>query len=211
MDLEKVLYEWFKQKRAAGQPVTSVILQEKALLINEKIKSDPKFKASRGWLTNFNKRYNIRSCTMQGEELSADHESAVEFVDDLARIMREGNFKLFQVYNADETGLYWKMMPRISFVTEYENRAEGFKISKQHVTVMACANADGTHKIPLFLIGTSKNPRCFKDIQQLPVEYRNQKNAWMTREIFKIWLTNVLIPSVKAFQKKDKQCFINLG
>ncbi|XP_051171030.1 jerky protein homolog-like [Leptopilina boulardi] len=160
--LEDVLYEWFKQKRVAGQMITSPILQEKALLINKEMDADPEFKASKGWLTNFKNRYNIRSITMQGEQLSADFESSVEFVDDLALVMREEKFELHQVYNADETGLFWKMMPRATFVTEYENKAEGSKISKERVTVMVCANADGSHKIPLFVIGKSKKPRCFK-------------------------------------------------
>ena len=47
----------------------------------------------------------------------------------------------------------------------------------------------GTEKRPLFVIGKSKQPRCFpKDLTRLPVDYDNSKNAWMTCSIFKTWL-----------------------
>ncbi|XP_043485190.1 jerky protein homolog-like [Leptopilina heterotoma] len=121
--------------------------------------------------------------------------------------MQEKNLQLHQVYNADETALYWKMMPRVTFVSEFEKKAEGFKISKERITLMTCANADGSHKIPLFVIGKSKNPRCFKSVAKLPVEYNNQKSAWMTRELFRIWFTEAkfLPPNVTSLIQPMEQ------
>ncbi|XP_064074402.1 tigger transposable element-derived protein 6-like [Vanessa tameamea] len=49
----------------------------------------------------------------------------------------------------------------------------------------------GTEKLPLLLIGKSKNPRCFKGIKTLPVNYQNNKKAWMTSELFADWLKRV--------------------
>lgn len=115
----------------------------------------------------------------------------------MSAIIRLRNFQLCEIYNADETGFYWKMLPTITFIAEYEKQADGFKISKERVTVMICANADGSHKVPLFVIGKSKNPRCFKHFKKLPVKYRSQKSAWMTRDLFKTWLTTVFLPSVE--------------
>ena len=40
----------------------------------------------------------------------------------------------------------------------------------------------------LLVIGKSHNPRCFKGIKKLPVEYKANANAWMTSVIFKEWL-----------------------
>ena len=41
----------------------------------------------------------------------------------------------------------------------------------------------------LRVIGKSKNPRCFKDLnrENLPVHYYNSPNAWMTHGIFWDW------------------------
>lgn len=38
-------------------------------------------------------------------------------------------------------------------------------------------------------IDKNKNPWCFKDIKNLPVDYITNRNAWLTKEIFTEWLT----------------------
>lgn len=46
----------------------------------------------------------------------------------------------------------------------------------------------GNDKLPILVIGKSKNPRCFKNVKSLPTEYQANKKAWMTSEIFTNWL-----------------------
>ncbi|XP_037505595.1 tigger transposable element-derived protein 6-like [Rhipicephalus sanguineus] len=46
----------------------------------------------------------------------------------------------------------------------------------------------GSEKLPIFVIGKSTSPRCFKGKRQLPVKYTANRKAWMTREIFAKWL-----------------------
>ena len=46
---------------------------------------------------------------------------------------------------------------------------------------MAAANAMGD-KLPMFVIGKAKNPRCF-----LPCRYRNQRKSWMNGKLFEEW------------------------
>lgn len=71
------------------------------------------------------------------------------------------------------------MLPSRTFISHDENNPAGYKQSKERVTLMVCANGNGSHKIPLFLIGKSKVPVCFKnvDMTKLPVKYANSKNA----------------------------------
>ncbi|XP_061169489.1 tigger transposable element-derived protein 4-like [Saccostrea echinata] len=64
----------------------------------------------------------------------------------------------------------------------------GGKSSKERLTVLVCANMSGTEKIPLFVIGKSKNPRCFKNIKTLPTSYEANKKAWITSDLFTTWL-----------------------
>lgn len=47
------------------------------------------------------------------------------------------------------------MLPSVTFVSSFEKSAAGYKVSKDRVFVMVCANADGSHKIPLYVIGKS--------------------------------------------------------
>ena len=43
-------------------------------------------------------------------------------------------------------------------------------------------------KLPMFVIGKSQKPRCFKHIKSLPCRYRAQKKSWMNSELFEEWV-----------------------
>ena len=94
------------------------------------------------------------------------------------------------IYNADETALYYQCLPQGTYILKTENNARGSKGSKKRVTVLLCTNANGTDKFNPMLIGNAENPRCFKNIQKdnLPVIYRSNKNAWMTAKLFEEFL-----------------------
>ena len=65
----------------------------------------------------------------------------------------------------------------------------GGKRSKERITVALCASMTGEKLIPL-VIAKSNNPRCFKKIKKetLPVTYRANNKAWMTRFYMEEWL-----------------------
>jgi hypothetical protein len=67
---------------------------------------------------------------------------------------------------------------------------EGRKQNKERITLAIYYNGDGSDRLPLWVIGKYKNPRCFKNINKntLGCQYRNNSNAWMTQEIFLEWL-----------------------
>ncbi|XP_008187780.1 tigger transposable element-derived protein 4-like [Acyrthosiphon pisum] len=46
----------------------------------------------------------------------------------------------------------------------------------------------GSYKQKLLVIGKSKTPRCFKNVKNLTVDYKSNKKAWMTGDIFSDWL-----------------------
>ena len=104
-------------------------------------------------------------------------------------LLEEKGLTLSQVFNCDETGVYWKLMTNKTLVSSREKEEKGFKKPKDRVTLMACANASGSIKLPFVFIHKSLNPRCFKhlDKKDLPVDYYAQKNAWMDSTIFKKW------------------------
>ena len=52
---------------------------------------------------------------------------------------------------------------------------------------MATGNVIG-EKLPMFVIGKSKTPRCFKHIKNLPCKYKSQKKSWMDSQIFEEWV-----------------------
>lgn len=81
-----------------------------------------------------------------------------------------------KLYNADETGLYWKMLPENAYVALSEKTAPGLKIAKQLLTLLGCANATALHKLNELVIGKSNNLRYLKNISN-PMIYKNSKYA----------------------------------
>lgn len=203
MALEDALYLWFTQRRSLGEPISGPLLCEKALDFNKQVNGPPDFKASGGWLSNFKQRHGIRQLDVQGEMLSGDSAAAESFLKTFENITLDKQLSRDDVYNADETGINWRSLPRKSLASRNETRAPGYKVSKDRVTAMVCANASGTHSLPLLLIGKSKKPRCFKNVTCLPIIYRAQKSSWMTSDIFLDWYSNTFIPEVKKFRESQ--------
>ncbi|XP_055919296.1 jerky protein homolog-like [Eupeodes corollae] len=106
------------------------------------------------------------------------------------------------IYYADESGLYWKLLPGKTYVSWAEKTVPGRKAEKQRITFMACTNASGRHKVKPLVIGKAKNPRPFRNVC-LPVHYRHSKSAWMTGAIFKDWFHNLFVPEVQNFLKNN--------
>ena len=149
------------------------------------------FVASDGWLWRFSKRHGIRKLSLQGEKLSADKPATESFIVTFQDFVETNGYALNQIFNCDETGLYYKLLPKKTLASHFEKCADGRKSQKERVTINACSNAYalGSIKLPLLLIGKAKNPRCFKNIHRdsLPVVYKNQSNAWVNTEIFANW------------------------
>ena len=87
-----------------------------------------------------------------------------------------------------------------------ESETAGIKIQKDRCTILFGGNASGDYKLKPFLIHKAKNPRCFTKnkivTSQLPVHYRFNKTAWMSKLLFKDWFENCFIPNVKNYCKR---------
>lgn len=201
--LDESLFLWFRQERDRGVPISGPILQEKALSLNKKLGGDPSFTASSGWLTRWKERHGIRQLTVTGEILSGDVVGSENFKVTFKNLIAKHNLSPSQIYNADETGLFYKMLPTKSLASKVDDKAKGHKKSKDRVTLLCCSNASGEHKLPLMLIGKSAKPRALKNVhfESLPVLYRSQKKAWMNSDLFKNWFLNYFVPSVKKYLK----------
>ena len=180
--LDKALCAWFIQQRTSGTPISGPLLQEKAKHFYSQLHTDPTdgdFKASTGWLEKFKNCHGIRNLSIQREKLSAAEETVEPFLRKLRQVMEEKGLTAEQIYNADETGLLWKCSPDRTPVSCREKSAPGLKKSKERLTVLACTNATGTHKLKPVMIGKFAKPRCFKNvnINALPVIYKSQRKA----------------------------------
>lgn len=205
-ELDAAVYRWFIQQRSKGIPISGPIIKQKAVTFNKQLGGSNLFAASEGWLSNWKKRHGVRQLTVTGESRSANEKDAEEFIKKIGKIIKEEDLTADALYNADETGLFYKMLPSKTLAAKNEKQARGYKQQKQRVTLMACCNANGSHKLPLMVIGKSQNPRCFRhsDRNTLPVQYSAQKKAWMDRKIFSQWFHETFVPAVRKELKKKK-------
>lgn len=210
--LDKAVYVWFTQKRMEGVPITGPLLCEKAVVLYKSLHKDAKasvFTASEGWKWRFCKRHGIRQLSLQGEKLSADTDAADEFAKSFPQFVKQGGYSLDQIFNCDETGLNFRLLPTKTLAQSFQKSADGRKKSKDRVTLNLCSNASGTIKLPVQLIGKAKKPRCFKgiDMKLLPVYYCNQKNSWMDCGLFHEWFQHHFIPYVRTkLQALRQEC-----
>uniref|UniRef100_K7GDC9 HTH CENPB-type domain-containing protein n=1 Tax=Pelodiscus sinensis TaxID=13735 RepID=K7GDC9_PELSI len=195
------LFKWFSAKRSEGKPITGPVLIEKAKQFHSQMNIN-KSCVFRGWLRNFKDRHGIRKLDISGEQKSANHVAAEEYSAIFEQLVEEHRLSPCQMYNADETGLLWHCLPNSTLVGGGEKAAHGFKMNKDRITVLVCANASGTHKLKLLVIGKYKKPRAFKTLTSLPVIYEAQGNAWMMSEIFKDFFNPFVLAVKENFRKE---------
>ena len=111
------------------------------------------------------------------------------------------HYKAEDVFNADDTGLYWSLLPDKTHSVAGET-CSGGKKSKERVTILVCINMNGSERCPLLTIGKFKCPRYFTGICHLPTEYDTNKYAWMTPTTFEEWLQKW---DLEVTQKKSRK------
>ncbi|XP_070401469.1 tigger transposable element-derived protein 1-like [Nothobranchius furzeri] len=161
----------------------------------------PRFTASKGWFERFKKRFSLKSVSLCGEAASAGTEAADIYAKEtFTNIIAEGGYKPEQVFNMDETGLFWKRMPSRTFLFKEEAKASGFKAFKDRVTLVMCGNAAGFLLRP-GLIYRVKNPRALKNKNKnlLPVYWMHNQKAWMTKLLTSNWFHKCFIPQVSKY------------
>jgi len=180
----------------ANLPVPPSLAIAKAKSIASKL-SIPKtdFKASWQWLSRFIVRRGLQKMLLHGEGVKVNKSDLglLAALDDLYAIIAQ--YDLENVYNMDDTSLFFHLLPRYSLLMPDENisTTRGKKKSKGRVSLIVCTNAVGIHKIPCALIGKPKAPACIKD-RQWPIPYFSQAKAWMDVETCWKWFNEVFLP-----------------
>lgn len=208
---EKALVIWIDDLTKKRIPLDGPLIKNKALRFYEQLKqlepststahSGTEFSASTGWLTGFLKRNAFHNVKITGEIASADEVTARHYPEQLAKIIEDGGYCSDQIFNADETGLFWKKMPTRTYIAKAEKKASGFKAAKDRVSFLLCSNASGDRMLKPLLINRSLRPRALKgkDLKKLPVHWMANKKAWMTSAFFTEWFNNCFIPEVEVY------------
>uniref|UniRef100_H3AH01 HTH CENPB-type domain-containing protein n=1 Tax=Latimeria chalumnae TaxID=7897 RepID=H3AH01_LATCH len=187
-EVDHALLMWLQRASIKGLPLNGPILKAKAeSLAHDLGKSD--FFATDGWFSRWKVRHNIMYKRAHGELKSADLEGADYWSKTkLQELLSSYNAE--DIYNADETGLYYRATPDSSMVF-CKTVLSRLKKAMDRITLLVCANMNGSDRRKLLVIGKSQCPCCMKGVNPatLPVTYKSNKTAWMTGAIFEDWLT----------------------
>lgn len=204
--MEEALFIWILQQREANIIVPADILRANGESLFREFQKhgcycDQSFLASKGWVQRFKERHGLRMVITAGEKASADLDAYAKFKPVLMQKILDMGISGSQLFNADESAIFVKLIASKTVVLWDEKAASGRKLNKTRYTFMPCSNYDGSLKLKLMFIGTSENPR---DLPRgadkgLPVSYYFSKKAWMTRVLFRKWFEDEFVPIVRKF------------
>lgn len=201
-DIEVRLYHWFVQSRLVKDTITDRLIQEKAKEIYKDIGGPSTFNANRGWLCRFKHKYEIRLMKLREAIKDVNGAAATGFISEFSQLINDEKIKEQNVYCMDETSLFWRSLPR-KLLEEEEERVAETKEKEDRVTIGFCANASGTHKLPLLFVNKYENPRALKHCKNnLPVTYMSHPHAWVYRSVFRSWYLHYFKQEVKRHQQE---------
>lgn len=180
-NVDKALLVWIKKARSQNAPISWNVLKEKSLECAKEL-GESSFVASNGWLQRFNSRHNLSFKKLCGEAADFDSSSINDWKDVVLRDILE-RYEPANVFNADECGLFYRILPDRTLCFKGE-KCVGGKKSKERLTVLLAANMDGSEKMIPLVIGKFLKPRCMKNCKTLPLFYDANSKAWMTADIW---------------------------
>ena len=116
---------------------------------------------------------------LSGEAADVDPTVAVSDWSEHLKTICQG-YALKDIFNADETGLFYRALPIRSMAIKGV-KTSGGKKSKERITVLLACSAIG-EKLTPFVIGHSEQPRCLRGHLCLPIIYTSNRKACMDDE-----------------------------
>ena len=186
-ELNAKVWDFYLEARSKHIPVTGVMLKHEALIRGEELGLE-NFTASNGWLESFASRYQLNMSKLHGESAEVDEQICDQWKSQLPTICKD--YKLENIYNVDETGIFFRTVPDKSFIRNGEvPHGTKAQTMKERFTAILLCNAAGK-KEKMWVIGKSKRPHSFprttkyaRKLQQ-HVMYKSNTRAWATTDIF---------------------------
>jgi hypothetical protein len=93
--------------------------------------------------------------------LLADAKPSLKFREYFQSHIKNGGLSHEQLYNCDKIGLNFKMLHQeLGLLMK---STPGYESNKERVTILACSNTSGNHKLKFAFIGKSIKPRILKN------------------------------------------------
>ncbi|NXH18408.1 TIGD5 protein, partial [Bucco capensis] len=202
-EIDRAVYAWFLALRQHGVPLSGPLIQAQAEAFARQIYGpECTFKASHGWFWRWQKRHGISSQRIYGEgSLPAEAERAPASCPEPFPMAASdaGGYGDEQIYNANITRLYWKLLP--GQVTAAPRR----KREASRVTVLLAANLTGSHKLKPLVVGALRDPPSLRHHNQdkFPACYRYSPEARLGPALLQAWFFEDFVPGVKRYLRRS--------
>ncbi|NWS48278.1 TIGD5 protein, partial [Probosciger aterrimus] len=195
-EIDRAVYAWFLALRQHGVPLSGPLIQAQAEAFARQIYGpECTFKASHGWFWRWQKRHGISSQRIYGEGgLPAEPERAPATCPESLPIPASdaAGYGDEQIYNANITRLYWKLLP-------------GQTAPRERVTVLLAANLTGAHKLKPLVVGSHRDPPSLRHHNQdkFPACYRYSPEARLGPALLRAWFFEDFVPGVKRYLRRS--------
>lgn len=105
-------------------------LIERPKSFSDEIKIFYKCTFSNGWQQNFKDCHGCRELSISGEVLPTDDVAVEQYSELFYNLVEHHELFPTQIYNADETGLFWQYLSNSISAGASEKHAKGFKLYK---------------------------------------------------------------------------------
>ncbi|XP_045835723.1 tigger transposable element-derived protein 5 [Meles meles] len=228
-EIDRAVYSWFLALRQHGVPLSGPLIQAQAEAFARQIYGpECTFKASHGWFWRWQKRHGISSQRIYGEAepLAAGPAPGPPVKQEPAQRPgsgagtplpdrapappppAEGGYGDEQIYNANVTGLYWKLLPEQAAPLGAGDPGAGGcgrRWRGDRVTVLLAANLTGSHKLKPLVIGQLPDPPSLRHHNQdkFPASYRYSPDAWLSRPLLRGWFFEEFVPGVRRYLRRS--------
>ncbi|GBN02041.1 Tigger transposable element-derived protein 4 [Araneus ventricosus] len=172
--------------RDKNVPISRPFIIEKSLQFAKALGYD-EFRGSNGWLEKFKRRHGIMAKAISGESKDVDDNDNENWIPEiLSNILKD--YKPENIFNADETALFFQCWPQKTFTFEKEKMLWR-KTKQSKINCHVRCKYDWTSEIDTIVIGRSNNPRCFKGAKSLEADYDFNQTCWIKlSEICEKWV-----------------------
>lgn len=115
------------------------------------------FQASNGWIESFLSRNNIQFKSLSGKSSAVNVEASEDWKRKLGNILQD--YTQENWFSADETGLFYRQIPRKSLVLKGDS-CKGGKLAKERLSILFCCSST-REKLVLLVTEHSEKPRAF--------------------------------------------------
>ncbi|EKX54328.1 hypothetical protein GUITHDRAFT_99805 [Guillardia theta CCMP2712] len=201
--LEDKLFRWVDgcQKRKVQVSPSMAIAKAAELAKTSDGGSEKSFKASWKWFSSFRRRKGLPMLRGEGSKAEPDlHDTLQKLAEIIAKFPAEN------VYSIAETGLFYRMLPHHSLLPSEEDITSGpaAKLQNERISVLVCANATGSHRIPCAIVGHASQPA-----RAWPTPYFSQRQACVDGVVLKSWFDEVFCPCVRQFTSQPVLLLVN--